>query len=402
MNTLSSFRRIGILSLILSALILGSLLVAHYATAQDPQNGTPVDFVGTIDSLTTNTVVIDGISVDIANVQISATLQVGMTIRVQGVQVQANLVVAQSITIIITSQTTPTPTSTATVGLPPDDGNDDDSGDNGQCPKSQGYWKNHGANWPVTSLTLGSQAYSQAELLALLNSEVSGDASLNLAHQLIAAKLNVAQGFSGDPVSATIAQMDGILAGYPGSLPYSVAPSSAEGQVMVTGAGILDSYNNGQLGGCLNTPTPTPTGTQTVTATPSGTPATATPTAIGTLPPIVVVEGIVTVINLNVIVINNITIQLDPNNPLSAAVQIGDMLHIEGDLTVSSNNTIIIVAVVIVFVDVDVFVLDDEFFRDDSDCSHGPPPWAPAHGWRARCEGDGDDDDDGMGMGDDD
>lgn len=105
MNTSPSFRRIGTLCLILSALIFALLLVTHYALAQDPQNGTPVDFVGTIDSLTANRVVIDGISVDIANVQISATLQVGMTIRVQGVQVQANLVVAQSITIIITSQT---------------------------------------------------------------------------------------------------------------------------------------------------------------------------------------------------------------------------------------------------------------------------------------------------------
>ncbi|KAB2859050.1 MAG: hypothetical protein F9K46_11245, partial [Anaerolineae bacterium] len=197
MNTSPSFRRIGTLCLILSALIFALLLVTHYALAQDPQNGTPVDFVGTIDSLTANRVVIDGISVDIANVQITSSLQIGMTIRVQGMQVQANLVVAQNITIIITSQTMPTPTSTATAGLPPDDGNDDDdSDDNGQCPKSQGYWKNHGANWPVTSLTLGSQTYSQAELLTLLNTEVSGDASLNLAHQLIAAKLNVGQGFS--------------------------------------------------------------------------------------------------------------------------------------------------------------------------------------------------------------
>jgi hypothetical protein len=397
MNT--SFRYISTLCFIVLTLLTSSLLIAHYATAQNPETGTPVDFVGTIDSINQNTLVIDGISVDFANVQITSTLHVGMTIRVQGLQVQANIVIAQSITIIITTQTTPTPT--ATVGVPPPGDDDDGNGDREQCPRSQGYWKNHGANWPVTSLILGSQIYSQAELLALLNREVSSDASINLVHQLIAAKLNVAQGFGADPVSATIAQMDSILAGYDGKLPYGVAPSSTEGQVMITGAGVLDTYNNGRLGGCLTTPTPTATGTQTVTATPTGTLATATPTSTATMPPIVVIEGPVTSITINVIVINNITIQLDPNNPLVAAIQIGDTIHIEGDLIIGSNNTVIIVAVVVVFVDIDVYVLDDEYFRDDEDCGNAPPPWAPAHGWRARCEGGGGDDD-GMGMGDDD
>src|SRR5262245_5102977 len=61
------------------------------------------------------------------------------------------------------------------------------------CPGGQGFWKNI-ATWPVTTLVLGGQSYTQAELIILFNTPVEGDASINLAHQLIAAKLNLANG----------------------------------------------------------------------------------------------------------------------------------------------------------------------------------------------------------------
>jgi hypothetical protein len=117
----------------------------------------------------------------------------------------------------------------------------------GECPLSQGYWKNHSDAWPVTSLTLGNETYTQAELLALLRTPVRGDASLILAHQLIAAKLNIANGSDPAPVSATIADADSLLSGFAGKLPYHVRPSSPTGQVMVGDAATLDSYNNGEL-----------------------------------------------------------------------------------------------------------------------------------------------------------
>src|SRR5262249_16999965 len=62
------------------------------------------------------------------------------------------------------------------------------------CGLTWGYWKNHLSAWPVTSLTLGSQVYSQSELINILGLPVAGDASISLAHQLIAAKLNVLNG----------------------------------------------------------------------------------------------------------------------------------------------------------------------------------------------------------------
>ena len=117
----------------------------------------------------------------------------------------------------------------------------------GVCPLTQGYWKNHPNAWPVTSLMLGSQTYTQAELLTILNTPVVGDASLNLAHQLIAAKLNIAAGSDPTPVSSTITHADSLLAMFSGKLPYHVAPSSNIGQQMVSDANTLDNYNNGRL-----------------------------------------------------------------------------------------------------------------------------------------------------------
>ena len=99
----------------------------------------------------------------------------------------------------------------------------------------------------MNSLTLGSQTYTKAELLAILNTPVGGDASLNLAHQLIAAKLNIAAGSDPTPIASTIAHADSLLAMFSGKLPYHVAPSSNIGQMMVSDASTLDNYNNGRL-----------------------------------------------------------------------------------------------------------------------------------------------------------
>jgi hypothetical protein len=105
-----------------------------------------------------------------------------------------------------------------------------------QCPLSQGYWKNHSAVWPVTALQLGAQTYSKAELLSLLRNPSTGDASLILARQLIAAKLNIAAGSDSTPVSATITDADQHLNAFTGKLPYKVKTSSTTGQTTITGS----------------------------------------------------------------------------------------------------------------------------------------------------------------------
>ena len=102
---------------------------------------------------------------------------------------------------------------------------------------------------------MGSQSYLKTELLIILNTPIgsgkSADASLILADQLIAAKLNIANGVDAAPVSSTITHADSLLSGFSGKLPYHVKPSSANGQAMVTDATVLNNYNNGALtSGC--------------------------------------------------------------------------------------------------------------------------------------------------------
>jgi len=115
------------------------------------------------------------------------------------------------------------------------------------CPLVQGLWKNRLDSWPVTSLTLGSQTYTQAELLTLFDTPPRGDASVILAHQLIAAKLNIANGSNPAPIRSAIADADKVLSQFFGKLPYNVGTSSAIGQQMVNDANVLDRYNNGDL-----------------------------------------------------------------------------------------------------------------------------------------------------------
>ncbi len=94
---------------------------------------------------------------------------------------------------------------------------------------------------------LGSQIYNMTELLAILNTPSGGDASIILAKQLIAAKLNIANGSDPAPVSSTITHADSLLSMFSGKLPYNVKPSSAIGQMMVNDGKTLDNYNNGLL-----------------------------------------------------------------------------------------------------------------------------------------------------------
>ena len=123
----------------------------------------------------------------------------------------------------------------------------------GACPLTIGYWKNHANKWGASSLTLGSQTYTKTELLALFKLPVSGDASINLAHQLIAAKLNLLNGAVGTPISASITAADALLAGQSGKLPYKIHPSTALGAQMVARAAELDNFNRGKLtNGCAH------------------------------------------------------------------------------------------------------------------------------------------------------
>jgi hypothetical protein len=115
------------------------------------------------------------------------------------------------------------------------------------CPKGKGFWKKHADAWPVDALELGSEIYDKKELLALLKKPIRGNASLILARQLIAAKLNLANGSDPAPIEGTISSADNLLSTFTGTLPYNVRPFQPAGRDMIEYARELDRYNSGEL-----------------------------------------------------------------------------------------------------------------------------------------------------------
>jgi len=117
------------------------------------------------------------------------------------------------------------------------------------CPQPQGDWKNN-PDWPVAELMLGTQPYSQSELVDILNMPVgkgkNADASLILAKQLIAAKLNIANGVAAsEEIQGSVDSADELIGS--NTIPMSVGPRTASGKHMTNVAGFLESFNNGEL-----------------------------------------------------------------------------------------------------------------------------------------------------------
>jgi hypothetical protein len=151
-----------------------------------------------------------------------------------------------------TPSVTPTPTPSVTPTVTPTP-TPTPSG----CVFSQGYWKNHPDAWPVTELQLGNVTYTQDQLLSILHEPVRGNGILILAHQEIAAKLNIANGADGSCIQQTLADADALI----GDL---VVPPVGDGYLHpqeVSGlADTLDDYNEGRLcaPSCDNEGSPTP------------------------------------------------------------------------------------------------------------------------------------------------
>ena len=90
---------------------------------------------------------------------------------------------------------------------------------NDDCTLTQGYWKTHGPiptgnnsnEWAVTSLTLGTVNYTDLQIQSILDTPASGNGLISLAHQLIAAKLNVAKGADDTDAAAAIAAADALI-----------------------------------------------------------------------------------------------------------------------------------------------------------------------------------------------
>jgi hypothetical protein len=113
------------------------------------------------------------------------------------------------------------------------------------CTYTQGYWRNHPDAWPVTSLTIGTVTYQAAELMAILDNPAQGNGLVILAHQLIAAKLNIANGADPSAVQQAVTDAENMI----GSL---VVPPIGNGYLSPDETGslteTLTEYNEGTIG----------------------------------------------------------------------------------------------------------------------------------------------------------
>jgi hypothetical protein len=126
-----------------------------------------------------------------------------------------------------------------------------------QCTYTQGYWKTHGPipkgqnsnMWPINtavnndSLMLGSVNYSDLQLLQIFNTPVRGNGWISLAHQLIAAKLNVLNGADPSAVANTITAADNLI-GSTNLLGSAKISTNATAQLKSD----LGAYNEGHIG----------------------------------------------------------------------------------------------------------------------------------------------------------
>lgn len=135
------------------------------------------------------------------------------------------------------------------------------------CTYTQGYWKTHGPAacvtgnntnvWPASAIPmlLGTVSYTDVQLCSILQTAPAGNGLVQLAHQLIATKLNIANGTDPTDAAAAVAAADALIGGLLvppvglGSL-----PNSATSALTTT----LTNYNEGLTGPghCANEPLP--------------------------------------------------------------------------------------------------------------------------------------------------
>jgi hypothetical protein len=129
------------------------------------------------------------------------------------------------------------------------------------CTVGLGYWTRHPESWSrVTSLALGSVSYTQTQILAILRQPARGNGLISLAHQLIAARLNLLLGVV-PPASVRLAmdQADDAIGA-------TIVPPVGGDRFVPCATrrltSILRSFNNGRLG-----PDRCPSGMQVVPVT---------------------------------------------------------------------------------------------------------------------------------------
>ena len=137
----------------------------------------------------------------------------------------------------------------------------------------------------------------------------------------------------------------------------------------------------------MQRPTGTPATVRAPTSTPDEAQVTAAPDTAGEH--VRVVEGVIESIEHNLVRVQGVIVEFDPDDPLLTVMRAGDLLRAEGQVVeVDGSARIRATAATIANVTIDISEDGQQAYRDDEviDCSNPPPAWAPASGWRARCE----------------
>lgn len=123
----------------------------------------------------------------------------------------------------------------------------------GNCTFTQGYWKTHGPIpsgnntnvWPVVSMTLGTVLYTDFQMQSIFDTPATGNGLIALAHQLMAAKLNIANGADASAIQASIDAADALIGALvvPPVGSGFLAPSAASALITA-----LTNYNEGATG----------------------------------------------------------------------------------------------------------------------------------------------------------
>jgi hypothetical protein len=165
------------------------------------------------------------------------------------------------------------------------------------CSYDHDHWRDHPGDWPTDDLRIGGSEYSKDELLTILRTDPSGDPRIALAQQLIAAKLNAADGRAKPPAD-DVALGDKLLSDDGHKLPHPQGISDYRkggaswyrGQGMLWVAATLFEDERSSDCGPESTPTATlPTAVNTVLGStrlnlPNGLPSTGTRGPVGSNP----------------------------------------------------------------------------------------------------------------------
>lgn len=168
---------------------------------------------------------------------------------------RSRLAITLVLAVLLLSCTTPSPSTPSTVSS---EANSQSGGGNSQagpdadtsCLNGIGFWKNHPALWKLSSLTLAGVTYRSVDLSAVLGTPAAGDASLTLAHALIAARLNVANAAAPpESVAAALASADDWMQrnhDVDGVLPFGVRAGAAKDEAIAL-AQTLNDFNQGNI-----------------------------------------------------------------------------------------------------------------------------------------------------------